>query len=66
MKGPVFTELMDRVEKQYGYAMCAAILQQAGSHGGSDTTVGAYPHEETPREIATSATFVLRLNPAAA
>jgi hypothetical protein len=47
MKGRVFTELFDHVEKRYGFDMVDDIIDAAQlSHDGAYTSTGSYPFEE--------------------
>jgi len=47
MKGIVFTELLEMVEDQYGYALVDTILDQSNlPSGGIYTAIGTYDHGE--------------------
>jgi hypothetical protein len=55
MKGIVFTELVDFVERHAGSATLEDILERSDlSTGGGYTTVGNYPHEEAVRIVLTA------------
>ena len=54
MKGIIFTELVDFVERHAGSTALEEILERSGlSTGGAYTTVGNYPHEEAVRIVLT-------------
>ncbi|MBP6618712.1 MAG: heme NO-binding domain-containing protein [Leadbetterella sp.] len=47
MKGIVFTEFLEMVEKKFGYAFVDQIIIEANlSSKGAYTSVGTYPHQE--------------------
>ncbi|MFY8022264.1 MAG: heme NO-binding domain-containing protein [Bacteroidia bacterium] len=47
MKGIIFTEFLDMVEKKFSIDMVDQIIEASHlSHGGSYTAVGTYPHTE--------------------
>ncbi len=45
MKGIVFTEFLEMVEKKFGYDMVDSILEKSGLDG-IYTAIGTYPHHE--------------------
>lgn len=56
MKGIIFTELLDFVERHAGSTALEEVLEQAKlESGGAYTTVGNYPHEEAVSIVLTAA-----------
>ena len=56
MKGILFTELLDFVERHAGSVTLENIIQQSNlASGGAYTTVGNYSHEEAVRIVLTAA-----------
>lgn len=47
MKGLVFREFLEMVEKEFGYSVADTIIEKSAVSGkGAYTTVGTYPHHE--------------------